>query len=61
MYQTNSQAWDEVMQGVTESDRRTAICQGMFGQDDLKGLSQEQRDLFWSTVAIDKHYQDLGY
>ena len=50
MYQTNSQAWDEVMQGIAESERRTLICQDMFGQDNLRGLSPEQQDLFWASV-----------
>ena len=53
MYEKNYNIWDEVMQGIAESDRRTLICRGMFGQDDLRGLDQEQRDLFWATVAID--------
>ena len=50
MYQTNQQAWDEVMQGIKESERRTVICQQMFGQDNLKGLSDKQRDLFWNSI-----------
>jgi hypothetical protein len=50
MYQTNSQAWDEVMRGIAESERRTQICQDMFGQDNLKGLTPEQQDLFWASV-----------
>jgi hypothetical protein len=50
MYKTNSQAWDEVMQGIAESERRTQICLDMFGQENLKGLSPEQRDLFWASV-----------
>jgi len=50
MYQTNQQAWDEVMQGIKESERRTVICQEMFGQDNLIGLTNEQRDLFWESI-----------
>ena len=50
MYKTNQQAWDEVMQGIKESERRTVICQQMFGQDNLIGLTNEQRDLFWRSV-----------
>jgi hypothetical protein len=50
MYQTNQQAWDEVMQGIKESERRTVICQQMFGQDNLIGLTNEQRDLFWESI-----------
>jgi hypothetical protein len=50
MYQTNQQAWDEVTRTVIESRRRTAICQDLFGQDDLIGLSDEQRDLYWESI-----------
>ena len=50
MYQTNQQAWDEVMQYIKESERRTVICQEMFGQDNLIGLTNEQRDLFWRSI-----------
>ena len=50
MYQTNQQAWDEVMQNIKESERRTVICQEMFGQDNLIGLTNEQRDLFWESI-----------
>jgi len=50
MYQTNQQAWDEVMRGIKESERRTVICQNLFGQDNLKGLTNAQRELFWKTV-----------
>ena len=49
-YLTNNQAWDEVTNTFTESERRTKICQSMFGQDNLKGLSDKQRDLFWETI-----------
>ena len=49
-YQTNSQAWDEVMSNIKESERRTEICKEMFGQENLKGLSNEQRDLFWKSI-----------
>jgi len=50
MYKSQSQAWDEVMQGIAESERRTKICQDMFGQDNLRGLTPEQHDLFWASV-----------
>ena len=50
MYKTNQQAWNEVMQAAKESDRRTKICQEMFGQDNLIGLSEEQRELFWQSI-----------
>lgn len=50
MYQTNQQAWDEVMRNIKESERRTVICQEMFGQDNLIGLTNEQRDLFWESI-----------
>jgi hypothetical protein len=50
MYQTNQQAWDEVTRTFIEAKRRTAICQEMFGQDNLIGLSDEQRDLYWESI-----------
>ena len=50
MYKTNQQAWNEVMSGVKESERRTNICIEMFGQENLIGLSGEQRELFWQSV-----------
>ena len=50
MYQTNQQAWDEVMRNIKESERRTVICQEMFGQDNLIGLTNEQCDLFWRSI-----------
>ena len=50
MYKTNQQAWDEVTRSIIESNRRTEICQEMFGQDNLKGLTNDQRDLFWESV-----------
>ena len=49
-YQTNQQAWDEVMRGIEESEKRTKICIEMFGQENLIGLSDEQRKLFWESI-----------
>lgn len=50
MYKTNNQCWNEVMQGIQESDRRTKICIDMFGQENLIGLSNEQKELFWKSI-----------
>ena len=50
MYKTNQQCWDEVTQSIIESERRTEICIDMFGQENLIGLSDEQRELFWQSV-----------
>ncbi len=50
MYQTNQQAWDEVTRSFIEARERTAICQQLFGQDNLIGLTDAQRDLFWESV-----------
>ena len=50
MYQTNQQAWDEFTNWSKESKRRTAICQELFGQDNLIGLTNDQRDLFWKSI-----------
>jgi hypothetical protein len=49
-YQTNQQAWDEVTRNFKESERRTKICLEMFGQENLKGLTDEQRELFWKSI-----------
>ena len=50
MYKTNNQAWNEVVASFNESERRTVICQEMFGQDNLIGLSAEERNLFWESI-----------
>lgn len=50
MYKTNQQVWDEVTRSFIESNRRTVICQELFGQDNLIGLTKDQRDLFWESV-----------
>lgn len=50
MYKTNQQCWDEVTRSFKESERRTQICQQMFGQDNLIGLTNDQRDLFWESI-----------
>tara|TARA_R110000851_G_scaffold321509_1_gene486955 strand:+ start:101 stop:253 length:153 start_codon:yes stop_codon:yes gene_type:complete len=50
MYKTNQQAWNEVAASFREDKRRTAICQEMFGQDNLIGLSEEQKELYWESI-----------
>ena len=50
MYKTNQQAWNETMRGIKESERRTKICIEMFDQENLIGLSDEQRNLFWESI-----------
>ena len=50
MYKTNNQAWNEVMNSFNESKRRTAICQDMFGQDNLYGLTEQQKESFWKSI-----------
>ena len=47
---TNQQAWDQVTETYNESIRRTGICKEMFGQENLIGLTDEQRDRFWSAI-----------
>ena len=49
-YLTNNEAWDEVTKEFVESKRRTKVCQSLFGQDNLRCLTDEQRDLFWETI-----------
>ena len=50
MYQTNQQAWDEVSNEFNESKRRTKICIEMFGQKNLIGLTDDQRNIFWESI-----------
>ena len=50
MYKTNQQAWNEVAASFREDKRRTAICQELFGQDNLIGLSDEQRTLYHESI-----------
>jgi len=49
-YQTNQQAWNEVMSNIKESKRQAKICQKLFGQANLIGLTTEQRDLFYESI-----------
>ena len=58
MYQTNQQAWDEVTREYQDSLRRTEVCQRMFGQDNLIGLTEDQRDLFWAECRKDPRLYD---
>jgi hypothetical protein len=51
MYQTNQQAWDEVTREIEKSKQRTNLCRKMFGQDNLIGLTNDQRELFWNSVS----------
>ena len=50
MYKTNNECWNEVSNSIKESNIRTKICIEMFGQENLIGLSDEQRELFWQSV-----------
>lgn len=50
MYKTNQQAWNEVTRNFNEDKRQTAICQAMFGQDNLYGLTDEQKQSFWAAI-----------
>ena len=50
MYKTNQQCYDEVTRSFNEANRRTEICRQMFGQENLIGLTTDQRDLFWESI-----------
>ena len=50
MYKNNNQCWNEVSNSIKESNRRTEICISLFGQENLIGLSDDQRELFWKSV-----------
>ena len=50
MYKTNNQCWNEVSNSIKESNIRTKICIEMFGQENLIGLTDEQKELFWQSV-----------
>ena len=49
MYQTNQHAWNEVTRSIIEANIEE-ICQELFEQDNLKGLTNDQRDLFWESI-----------
>ena len=49
-YKTNQQAWNEVSREFNESKRQTKICIEMFGQENLIGLTDDQRNLFWESI-----------
>ena len=50
MYKTNQQCWNEVTHNFNESLKQTEICKEMFGQENLKGLTNEQKNLFWKSI-----------
>ena len=50
MYLTNQQAWNEVTKSFRENERRTKICIELFGQENLIGLSDEQRELYFNSI-----------
>lgn len=50
MYKTNQQAWNEVAASFREDERRTKICIELFGQENLIGLSDEQRELYYNSI-----------
>ena len=43
MYQTNSQAWDEVMAYAKRTERMQAICKEVYNTENMKGYTDEQR------------------
>ena len=49
-YKTNEQAWDEVMKSFNEFEKSKAICQKLFGQDNLIGLTEKQREAYLDAI-----------
>ncbi len=49
-YKTRQQQWDEVMQSFKDAEERTAICKEMFGQENLYGLTEEQKEAYWNAI-----------
>lgn len=49
-YKTRQQAWNEVMENVRRAKIAEALCLKLFNQPNLKGLTTEQYDLFYSKV-----------
>jgi len=49
-YKTRQQQWDEVMQSFKDAEERTKICKEMFGQENLYGLTEEQKELYWNKI-----------
>jgi len=48
-YKTNAQAWAEVTETVRWFERQQQRCREMFGQDNLVGLTKEQKDQFYKS------------
>ncbi len=46
-YQTNQQAWNEVMSNIKESKRKAQNCKELFGKENLIGHTTEQKELFY--------------
>jgi len=38
------------MRNINQLEKDKAMCQKLFGQDNLVGLSKEQRDLFYKSI-----------
>lgn len=49
-YKTRQQQWDEVMQSFKDAEERTKICKEMFSQENLYGLTEEQKELYWNKI-----------
>ncbi len=43
MYQTRSQAWDEVMSYALKLERIQAICKEVYNTENMKGYTDKQR------------------
>ena len=51
MYQSRSQAWDEVMSYALKLERINVICRELYNTENMKGYTDEQRALVYETYV----------
>ena len=51
MYQSRSQAWDEVMSYALKLERINAICRELYNTENMKDYTAEQRALVYETYV----------
>jgi hypothetical protein len=51
MYQTKSQAWNEVMSHALKLERIQAICKEVYNTENMKGYTDEQRAHVYETYV----------
>ena len=54
MYQTNQQAWDEVMAGVKKSEELSAVSMKLYGVSNFKTLKPNEINLVYDYLYSKK-------